>query len=115
MHGASIATMSNWIFNFVVVQITPPCVKNIGYRTYVMFAIFNASFVVLTYFFYPETKGLQLEAVNELFEENQRWFIGTVDVKPYANASRKTEMVAEIASSPMDEKSDLDVKQVITA
>ena len=111
MHGAAIATSSNWIFNFVVVQITPVCVKNLGYKTYVMFAILNFSFIPITYFFYPETKGLQLEAVNELFEDTQSWFIGPVNTKKYMAANRTTERVATPSS---EDGSDLEIKEVIT-
>ncbi|EPQ30069.1 uncharacterized protein PFL1_02186 [Pseudozyma flocculosa PF-1] len=81
--GAALATCSNWIFTYLVVCITPPSVQNIGYKTYVMFAIFNASFIVLTFFFYPETKGLTLESVDKLFEETQAWSIGPVDTRRY--------------------------------
>lgn len=66
--AAALATASNWIFTFVVVEITPISIKSIGWRTYVYFAVFNAAFVPLVYFFFPETKNLSLEQVNRLFE-----------------------------------------------
>lgn len=110
MHGAAIATSSNWIWNFVVVMITPVCVKNIGYKTYVMFAIFNFSFIFITYFYYPETKGLQLEAVNELFEDTQRWHIGPVDTRKYMSSHRSTDSV----TSPSNESQEGDMEKVIT-
>lgn len=31
--GSSVSTASNWIMNFLIVYITPPAIKNIGYRT----------------------------------------------------------------------------------
>ncbi len=108
MHGAAIATSSNWIWNFVVVMITPVCVKNIGYRTYVMFAIFNFVFIFLTYFFYPETKGLQLESVNELFEDTQKWVIGPINTSKYMAVNRTLDRVIE---SPSNESTDLDIKE----
>lgn len=55
--------------NFLVVQITPPAIANIGYKTYIIFAILNAAWVPVIYFTYPETKGLELEDVDRLFAD----------------------------------------------
>lgn len=41
---------------------------SIGWRYYMMWAIFNFSFIPLVYFLYPETKGLHLEQVDHIFE-----------------------------------------------
>lgn len=65
--GSSVSTACNWIFNFMIVQITPVAISNIGYRTYIIFAVLNMTWVPLMYFFFPETKGLQLEDVDRLF------------------------------------------------
>ena len=65
------ATASNWIFNYLVVQITPPAINNIGWRTYIIFAVFNAAWVPIIYFFYPETAGLQLEDIDRLFSKKE--------------------------------------------
>lgn len=35
----ALATSSNWIFNFLVVMITPVAFENIGYQTYIIFAV----------------------------------------------------------------------------
>ncbi|KIM96736.1 hypothetical protein OIDMADRAFT_32656 [Oidiodendron maius Zn] len=65
--GSSISTASNWIFNYMIVQITPISISNIGWRTYIIFAVLNACWVPIIYLFFPETKGLELEAVDALF------------------------------------------------
>jgi Sugar (and other) transporter len=51
----------------MIVQITPIAIDNIGWRTYIIFAVLNALWVPIIYIFFPETKGLQLEAVDRLF------------------------------------------------
>ena len=51
----------------MVVQITPPAITNIGWRTYIIFAVLNAAFLPVVYMFFPETKGLELEAIDHLF------------------------------------------------
>ncbi|KAG4279993.1 hypothetical protein FPRO06_11326 [Fusarium proliferatum] len=65
--AAALATASNWIFTFLVVEITPVSISSIGWKTYIYFCIFNAFFVPLIYFFYPETRLLSLEQIDKLF------------------------------------------------
>ncbi|WWC70481.1 uncharacterized protein I206_104432 [Kwoniella pini CBS 10737] len=65
--AAALASASNWIFTFLVVEITPVSIKSIGYRTYIYFCVFNACFLPLIYFFYPETAKLTLEQIDLLF------------------------------------------------
>lgn len=55
-------------------QITPYAVANIGWRTFLMFAIFNFANIVYVYFFIKETKGKSLEEMEVVF--------GTVDHLP---------------------------------
>ncbi|OJJ51820.1 hypothetical protein ASPZODRAFT_138877 [Penicilliopsis zonata CBS 506.65] len=65
--GSSISTAANWICDYLIVQITPPAITNIGWRTYIIFTVFNVTWVPIIYFFFPETKGLELEDVDRLF------------------------------------------------
>lgn len=48
----ALATSGNWIFNFLVVMITPVSFSAIGYQTYIIFAVINAFIVPCVYFFY---------------------------------------------------------------
>lgn len=65
--AAALATASNWIFTFLVVEITPVSINSIGWRTYVYFCVFNFFFIPLIWFFYPETQNLSLEQIDRLF------------------------------------------------
>ena len=51
----------------MIVQITPISINSIGWRTYIIFAVLNTCWVPIIFFFFPETKGLELEAVDALF------------------------------------------------
>lgn len=51
----------------MIVQITPIAIQNIGWKTYIIFAVLNALWVPIIYLFFPETKGLELEAIDRLF------------------------------------------------
>ncbi|KAH7908841.1 general substrate transporter [Hygrophoropsis aurantiaca] len=67
--GSSISSLVNWLCVFTVVQITPPAIANISWRVFIIFAVFNAIWVPIVYLFFPETKGLELEDVDHIFEK----------------------------------------------
>ncbi|KAI5816614.1 putative Myo-inositol transporter 1 [Pyronema omphalodes] len=67
--GAALATSANWLWNFVVVKITPLGAENLGWKFFLIFMCFNAAFVPIIYFFYPETAGKSLEELDALFWE----------------------------------------------
>lgn len=66
--GAAAATATNWIWNYVVVLITPSGIDNLGWKYYIIYTVFNFSFLPIIYFFYEETAQLTLEQVDQLFE-----------------------------------------------
>ncbi|KAL5462903.1 hypothetical protein PMIN07_004722 [Paraphaeosphaeria minitans] len=70
----AISTTANWIFNFMVVMVTPPAFANIGYQTYIIFAVINAFMVPCVYFFFPETAYRSLEEMNEIFHKTTNPF-----------------------------------------
>lgn len=43
--GSSISTCANWVCNFAIVYITPPAIRNLGWKTYIIFAVLNATWV----------------------------------------------------------------------
>jgi len=77
--ATAIATTANWIFNFMVVMITPPAFTNITWRTYLLFAVINTFMVPCVYLFFPETTGRSLEEMDEIFQE-ARGVRGALDV-----------------------------------
>ncbi|KAH9475261.1 MFS-type transporter oryC [Psilocybe cubensis] len=69
--GAAVGTASNWISNYIVVQITPSGIANIGWRFYLIWVVFNAIFVPLVWLVYPETSNRQLEDIDRLYRDNK--------------------------------------------
>ncbi|KAI6082791.1 general substrate transporter [Hypoxylon rubiginosum] len=64
------STVSNWLWNFFIVMITPVMLSgtgNSGWGTYLVFAVLNAIFFPIIYFFYPETAGRTLEEIDVIF------------------------------------------------
>ena len=51
----------------MIVQVTPLALEVISWRYFLIFLISNAIFVVILYFYFPETKGKTLEEMNALF------------------------------------------------
>ncbi|KAI0592988.1 general substrate transporter [Biscogniauxia sp. FL1348] len=73
--GAALGTATNWIVNFLVVEITPVGIQSIGWKFYIIWTVFNFSFVPIVYFLYPETAGRTLEDIDRFFQENQNVLI----------------------------------------
>ncbi|KAL0081492.1 general substrate transporter [Phycomyces blakesleeanus] len=63
----SISTSANWMCNFIMGMITPPMLAGIHYGTYVFLAVFCVLSFLFTWFFIPETKGLSLEEMDNIF------------------------------------------------
>lgn len=53
--------------NFIIAQITPPMLDNIGFGTYIFFGCFCFLSFFFVWFFVPETKGRALEEMDEIF------------------------------------------------
>lgn len=65
-----LSTCANWLFNFMVVMVTPVSFTNIQYYTYTVFAALNLVILVATIIFYPETAGRSLEEIDRIFAQS---------------------------------------------
>jgi hypothetical protein len=63
------STVSNWIWNFFIVMITPVLIHHISWGTYLFFAALNAIFFPIIYYLYPETAGRSLEEIDLIFSK----------------------------------------------
>ncbi|KAJ3049560.1 hypothetical protein HK097_009456 [Rhizophlyctis rosea] len=70
--GISMATASNWLWNFILGFITPYLTDDqyaaLGTKIAFVWAVCTFVGAGYVYFFVPETKGLMLEDVDEMFE-----------------------------------------------
>ncbi|KAF2114845.1 general substrate transporter [Lophiotrema nucula] len=85
----AVSTSSNWLFNFTIVMITPVMLDHIGWATYLVFALINAGFFPIIYFFYPETKKRSLEEVDLIFAK------GFLENMGYVQASKELPLLDE--------------------
>ena len=65
--GTAIGVSSNWLWNFVIVMITPVIINRLQWKAYLIFMVTNLAFIPFIYFFYPETGNLRLEDVDLIF------------------------------------------------
>ncbi|KAI1339974.1 general substrate transporter [Xylariaceae sp. FL0016] len=84
--GKSVAIANGcfWLFNFLIVMVSPVMISNIKYGTYIVWAITNFCFIPIVYFFIPETARASLEDIDVFFEENPEWIIGPGSSKKVA-------------------------------
>ncbi|KAI5479682.1 putative hexose carrier protein [Pseudohyphozyma bogoriensis] len=67
--GGALAAATSWIWGFVIVEVTPPGIASLGRNFYWIFIGFNIVMTALTWYYYPETGGLSLEAADALFAD----------------------------------------------
>lgn len=65
--GVALGVSFHWLSNFIVVYVTPQAINSLGYKLYLIWAALNASFVPITWLFYPETARRSLEDMDEVF------------------------------------------------
>ncbi|RAL16299.1 putative MFS sugar transporter [Aspergillus homomorphus CBS 101889] len=68
--GVTVGAASQWLFNFMMSQITPHAIDNIGWRMFLMFAIFNYAVMIYAYVFLKETSQYSLEEMQNVFGGN---------------------------------------------
>lgn len=55
--GTAIATAANWIFNFALAMYTPSAIKNITWKTYIIYATFCACMFIHVFFFIQKLRA----------------------------------------------------------
>ncbi|RAK85747.1 sugar transporter [Aspergillus costaricaensis CBS 115574] len=66
----ALSVFFQWANQFWTVEIAPVTIDNIGWRTYIIWAILNFVCCVIVYLFFPETSSLTLESVDFLFSSS---------------------------------------------
>lgn len=72
--GAAMSTATNWLFNFLVGEMTPILLDLIKWRTYLICAASCALSFLCVHLLFPETKGLSLEEMGSVFDDNSSIF-----------------------------------------
>ncbi|KAM0324444.1 hypothetical protein ACHAQA_008226 [Verticillium albo-atrum] len=77
MAMSSLSTANHWLWNFVVVMVTPVAISTIGYQYYIVYAVIAGCIPISVYFLFPETMGRNLEEIDMMFRESPS-VLGTV-------------------------------------
>ncbi|KAB2576360.1 Sugar transporter [Lasiodiplodia theobromae] len=67
---SSISTANHWLWNFVVVMVTPIALNTIGWKYYFVYAAVAFCIPISVYFLFPETMGRNLEEIDMMFRES---------------------------------------------
>lgn len=67
--AVSLSTATNWAFNWVVGEGTPMLQERLRWRLYPFHGFFCCASFILVYFFYPETMGIPLEEMDDIFKD----------------------------------------------
>ncbi|CAI7587366.1 unnamed protein product [Penicillium glandicola] len=105
----AMSAAANWLFNFVLAEVSPVGFATIKWRYYIIYACISAFACVSFYFFCPETKGRTLEEIDDIFVQSKSVF-DTVQIAqemPY-----QTEILAHISDN---EKGGVEATQVENA
>lgn len=65
--GQAFAAANNWFWNFIISRFTPQMFSAMGYGVYMFFASLMLLSIPFVFFLIPETKGIPLERMDELF------------------------------------------------
>lgn len=68
--GAAVATAVDWLTNFIVVEVTPIELQNLGWQFYIIWTCTNAAFLPVLWLSYPETADRTLEDLDAYYREN---------------------------------------------
>lgn len=66
--GMACMAASNWLWNFVIARATPYAFADINWGFYLIFCCFMLLSIPFIYFALPETKGIPLEHMDDLFQ-----------------------------------------------
>ncbi|KAI0064835.1 general substrate transporter [Artomyces pyxidatus] len=66
-YGLATASASKWLWNFVISQITPRMMTELGYKMFLLFATLNIGALAIFSLLIPETKGYSLEEMDIIF------------------------------------------------
>lgn len=92
--GVSWGAMTSFAFNTMIGQVTPIAITAIGWRFYLIFVVCNLTSALFFWAFLPETKGLNLEDMNELFYDSPTFVPGS-HWKPSSHVESDARKIAE--------------------
>ncbi|KAI9927097.1 hypothetical protein ASPWEDRAFT_177557 [Aspergillus wentii DTO 134E9] len=94
--AVSIAISTNWLTNFIIALVTPYMLDSITFGTFYFFLAFCVLLFFWVLFFVPETRGIPIEDMDQLFGGNQ----GHEDLLRMAGIRARLGIVPENGKDP---------------
>ncbi|KAL9109407.1 MAG: hypothetical protein Q9227_005914 [Pyrenula ochraceoflavens] len=115
--NVALAAATQWLFNFVVARAVPNMLATVGahgYGTYLIFGCFCFSMFVFVWFFIPETKGMSLEKMDDLFGVTglveKKVEQGEIDIERVPETARLGSVTGSLRGGEQAEKEHGDVR-----
>jgi sugar porter (SP) family MFS transporter len=102
----TLAAMSNWFWNFVIVRLTPNMFAKMGYGVYLLFASMMILSIPYLYFLLPETKNVPLEEMDRLFAPGLKPWKANKVVMADVRVAHKVHTSDGTPSIELEEKAD---------
>lgn len=81
----SLSACTNWLFNFLLAEVTPIGFTSIGWKYYLCYMCSSSLAFAVFYLFCPETKGRGLEDIDEFFLRSSNIFETVKIAKGFEN------------------------------
>lgn len=105
----AMSASANWLFNFLIAEVTPIGFATIQWRYYIIYACISAFACAVFYLFCPETKGRTLEEIDDIFVQSKSVFdtVAVARKMPF-----QTEILAHVDETEKAEMKDERVENV---
>ncbi|KAL1895930.1 hypothetical protein Sste5346_005029 [Sporothrix stenoceras] len=111
----AIANATQWLSQFVVAQVTPPGTDNLGNKYWIIFAVINAAFVPIVFFFFPETKGRSLEDIDIIFRHTTSIFDAVSVAENMTTEQVRQEEATTVGENEKESVASASEKENVTA
>ncbi len=100
--GTALTSISCWVANFMIGQVTPKALKSVGWKYYILFAVGGFTNALTFWLILPETKGRTLEEMDR-FIESTPWIVAFHDMKVVSSKEREDELRRGVVHAPQAE------------
>lgn len=101
--GVATGVAAQWLFNFVFTLATPYMQNDLGWGTFLVWAVFNTIIAVAAAIFLKETRGKTLEEINADFSGHKNLLKGNITSGEMPSVVGKTNTSAETRGTSSDD------------
>ncbi|TKY90292.1 hypothetical protein EX895_000290 [Sporisorium graminicola] len=89
--GTALTSISCWLANFMIGQVTPKALESVGWKYYILFAVGGFTNAITFWLILPETKGRTLEEM-DAFIESTPWIVAFHNTSLSSNKEREEQL-----------------------